>query len=149
MRNYIAEGLGFKLWLPSDWHEYEMEPGHKGRVFSPYQNDFTTCISAEKFKLKYPVKEDDIKTLREGFKNGLKSMKGVRIEKFEESQQAPIYMFDAVFTYLDGDVQRKRWVRNVYWGNGQLVLIAQGKDVADYTYWEPMFFNTMYTADIK
>jgi hypothetical protein len=149
MRNYVAEQLGFKIWVPSDWHEFEMEKGHKGIVFAPYADDFNTCLSAEKIKLKYVIKEADVPVLREGFQNGMKALPGVEIEKFDESLTDPIYLFDARFTFLDGDVRRKRWVRNVYWGNGQLVLIAQGKDVADFDYWEPMFFNAMYTADIK
>ncbi len=149
MYNHIAEKLGFKLWLPTDWHQLEMEKGHKGMIFSPYPDDPNTCFSAEKVKLKYSIKEDDVPILREGFRNGLRSLPGVEILKFEESLSPTVNFFDAWFTYLDGDVRRKRWVRNVYWGNGQLILIAQGRDVADYDYWEPMFFNAMYTADIR
>ncbi len=149
MRNYIAEKLGFKLWLPSDWHEFKMEKGHRGMIFSPYKDDPSTCFMAEKIRLKYSVKEADIPILREGFQNGLKSLPGVEVEKFDESLSPTVNLFDAWFTFLEGEVRRKRWVRNVYWGNGQLILIAQGRDVADYNYWEPMFFNTMYTADIK
>src|SRR6266542_1308704 len=117
MTNHIAAELGFKVWLPSDWHEFKMPKGHKGLIFSPYKDDARTSFSAEKIKLRYSIKESDVRALHEGFQNGMKAMSGVEIEKFEESLVDPIYMFDARFTLLDSDVRRKSWVRNVYWGN--------------------------------
>jgi hypothetical protein len=39
-------------------------------------------------------------------------------------------------------------VRNIYWGDGQLILIAQGATVDEFQYWLPMFYNTMVTLEI-
>ncbi|MCL4504737.1 MAG: hypothetical protein M1434_05495 [Chloroflexi bacterium] len=149
MRYYVTEKWGFAIWLPSDWYEFQMDKGHKGVIFSPHKDDTDTCLSVEKFTLKISIKDADIPILRKGFHDGVNALPGVEVEKFDESLSTTINFFEARFTYLDNEVRRKRWIRNVYWGNGQLVMIAQGKDTADFDYYEPMFFNTMYTTDIK
>ena len=148
MRYYVAEKWGFGIWLPSDWYEFQMDTGYKGVIFSPYKDDTNTCFSIEKFTLKVSVKETDVPILRKGFRDGVNALPGVEVEKFDETITQTVKMFEARFTYLDNGNRRKRWIRNLYWGNGQLVMIAQGKDSADFNYYEPMLFNTMYTIDI-
>ena len=44
--------------------------------------------------------------------------------------------------------ERKRWVKSMYWGRSNLVLMAQGATVEEYAYWEGMLFNAMLTYEI-
>ncbi len=139
---------GYAVWMPSDWFEFKLKPRQVGMLFSPYQDDLNTSFLILKKKLKYSVTPDDIPTLREGFMSGIKALPGVEIESTDESLSSSINFFEARFTFLEGENRRKRWVRNLYWGNGQLILIAQGRTPEDFEYWLPMFFNTMLTTQI-
>jgi len=148
MRMHIDKKGGYGAWLPSDWTQLKLKRGHFGMLFSPYKDDINTSILFEKHKLKVSVTKDDMEVLREGFHDGIKALSGVEIESLEENLSDTINVFDARFTFLEGENRRKRWVRNIYWGEGQLVVIAQGRTVQDFDYWLPMFFNTITTIKI-
>lgn len=139
---------GYSVWIPSDWYQLELKRNIHGLMFSPYKDDLNTSILAEKRKLKYITTEKDMPFLRDAFKEGVMALPGVELEFWDESFSKTVNVFDARFTFLDGEVRRKRWVRNIYWGEGQLILIAQGKDVETFNYWEGMFYNIMVTASV-
>ncbi len=100
----------------------------------------------EKRRLKYSITPEDIDVLREGFFKGITDLPGAEIEWQDESLSDSINFFEARFTFLEGENRRKRWVRNIYWGDGQLIMIAQGRTPEDFEYWLPMFYNTMVTT---
>jgi hypothetical protein len=139
---------GFGIWLPSDWEQIKLKPKHHGWLFTPYKDDINTSLLVEKHKLKFKVKADDMPFLRESFHQGVMSLPGAEIESIDENLSDPIFTFDVKFTFMEGEFKRKRWVRTIYWGNGQLVLIAQGRTPEDYEYWLPMFYNSMTTLQI-
>jgi hypothetical protein len=137
---------GFSVWLPSDWTEFKLRRHHRGMLFSPYKDDINTSFLVEKRRLKITITPEDLDVLREGFHRGIKELPGVEIESQDEHLTDSINFFEARFTFLEGENRRKRWVRDIYWGDGQLILIAQGRTVEDFEYWLPMFFNTMTTT---
>lgn len=145
---HVAEREGYALWLPSDWHRFKMRKGHRGAIFSPRPDDYTTSFSAEKARLPYKVKKEDLATLREGFAAGLSSLPGAQIEWQEETQSEGVLALDARFTFVENGERRKRWVRVIYAGNAQLTLIAQGRTPEDFEYWMPVFYNTMMTLEL-
>lgn len=139
---------GFSVWLPSDWHKRELKPKHVGMLFSPYPDDINTCLLVEKKKLKVKVKREDADVLREGFQQGLMALPGIEIEWTDEKLTDTILIFEARYTFLEGEERRKRWTRSIYWGEGHLIMIAQGRTPEDFDYWLPMFFNTITTTQI-
>ena len=72
----------------------------------------------------------------------------VDIEWRKETVTRVFKGWDARFVYRDGDVERKRWVRTMFWGDAQLTFIAQGKDVATYEYYAGMFYNSLMTFEL-
>jgi hypothetical protein len=148
IRKFVDIDEGYGIWLPSDWHRTDMVDGHKGAIFSPYPDRLDTCFVSEKHRLKYKVTQEDIPDLRKGFEAGLNAMPGVVVEKINEIITSTLITFEAIFTFEEEGQTRKRWVRNVYWGEGQLVMLAQGATPQEYEYWLPMFYNTMMTAEI-
>ncbi len=148
VRKYVDVEAGYALWIPSDWHRFEMTNGHHGAIYSPYPDSFDTSFSAQKNILDYKVTEDDVPLLREGFDAGLASLPGIEIESQDEIVTSTLITLEARFTFLEGEARRKRWVRNVYWGEGQLLLIAQGATPEEFQYWLPMFYNTMMTIEL-
>ena len=148
MKLYHDDKGGYGVWLPSDWTQFKLRRHHRGFLFSPYKDDINTSFLIEKRMLKVSVTPDDMDVLREGFHQGIKDLPGVEIESQDESLSDSVNLFEARFTFLEGENRRKRWVRNVYWGNGQLIMIAQGRTVEDFEYWLPMFYNTMTTTQL-
>jgi hypothetical protein len=144
----LNKEAGFGLWMPSDWHKTKLTAEHNGLLFSPDPDEINTGLLAEKRKLKYKVKVDDLPVLREAFMDGIKALPGVEIEMQDESLTKGISFFEARFTFLDGDVRRKRWIRNIYWNRANDVVIAQGKTVEDFDHWLPMFYNTMMNIQV-
>jgi hypothetical protein len=139
---------GYSVWLPNDWFQYKLKRHHRGMLFSPYKDDINTSFLVEKKKLKVTVTVADIDILREGFQQGMIELPGVEIESQGESLSDSVNFFEGRFTFLEGENRRKRWVRSIYWGDGQLIMIAQGRTVEDFEYWLPMFYNTITTAQI-
>lgn len=139
---------GYTLVVPTDWKKIPMKKGMVGLMFSPYKDDINTCIMTQKHTMKFKIKTSDLILLRDSFEQGIKDLPGVEIEKFDASYSDTINVFDAIFTFMDGDVRRKRWTRNIYWGEAQLVVIAQGRTPEDYEYWLPMFFNSITTLSV-
>lgn len=145
---YLDPEMAFGIWLPSDWTKFEMETGHHGVIFSPYKDNFDTSFTAEFHRLKYNVNTDDLPILQEAFEEGIKALPGIEIDELNYIPTATLITLEAKFTFIEGNIRRKRWVRNIYWGNGQLVFIAQGATVKEYEYWLPMFYNTMVTFKV-
>jgi hypothetical protein len=145
---HVNEEGGYGIWMPSDWVKFPMKEGRKGFIFSPNKDNFDTCLMTESFRLKVFVTEDDLPVLQSAFEEGIEKLPGVEIEEKKGEGTKDVIILEAKFTFLEGEHRRKRWVRNLYWGNGQLVLIAQGSDADEFQYWMPMFFNAMMTFEL-
>lgn len=145
---HVFGDAGYGVWVPQDWHRLELNTGNPGALFVPDLDDMDTCLLVEKVTLDYSVEEDDISALREGFEQGLSQLDIVDIEWRKETVTRVFKGWDARFVYRDGDVERKRWVRTMFWGDAQLTFIAQGKDVATYEYYAGMFYNSLMTFEL-
>lgn len=142
-----AEG-GYAVWLPGDWRQIDMVEGRRGWIFTPYPDRFDTCFICEKIVLDYKVTPEDIDILKEGFEAGILTLPDAKIEDVRYETGRMVVIMEAKFTFTEDGVSRKRWVKNLYWGEGNLVLIAQGATVEEYEYWLPMFFNTMNSYEV-
>jgi hypothetical protein len=143
-----ADETGFGIWIPTGWHETKVTEGTKGMLYSPYPDDINTGVLAITNRLKVNITDSDLPILREGFLSGVKALPGVELELETESLSNTYSFFEARFTYLDGNVRRKRWVRNIYWNKSNYIIIAQGKTVEEFDYWMPIFYNIMMTANV-
>ena len=139
---------GYAVWLPSDWRKIDMVEGRNGWVFTPYKDHFDTCFMSEKITLDFKVKAEDIDILVEGFEAGLNSLQDVVIEHKNYETGKMVILMEAKLTFTENGHRRKRWVKSMYWGEANLVLIAQGATEEDYAYWESMLFNSMMTYEL-
>ncbi len=144
---HIDHEGGYAIWTPSDWQKHEMSQGHHGFVFYPDASEPATFLSTEKVVLDYKVTMDDIPVLREGFQAGLNSLPDIDIEFQDEAITKTLKMFEAKFTFTEDGETRKRWLRLIYWGEAQLIVMAQGASPESYHYWLPMFFNSLMTIE--
>jgi hypothetical protein len=148
MLKHANEAGGFAVWLPMGWTKVKMSKGHRGNVFFPEADKPDTYFSAELYRLKFKVSEDDVPVLREGFNAGLQALPEIQIESQDEIVTNTLITFEARYTFSEGTAQRKRWLRNIYWGRGQIVFIAQGATAAEFNYWLPMFYQAMVTFEM-
>lgn len=139
---------GYSVWLPNDWRKIEMVEGHKGWIFTPYTDNFDTCFISEKITLDFKTTPEDKDILIEGFEEGIRNLPDVEIEETHYDTGKKIILLEAKFTFMEDGKRRKRWVKSLYWGEANLVMMAQGATVEDYEYWLPMFFNTMNTYEL-
>jgi hypothetical protein len=149
MTKHVDKEAGFAVWLPSDWRKIDMVEGRRGWVFTPYKDNFDTCITAEKITLDYKVKPEDIDLLVEGFEAGINSLPEAVIEHKNYDKGKRVILLEAKFLFEENGQRRKRWVKSMYWGEANLVLVAQGASEEDYAYWESMLYNAMMTYELQ
>ncbi len=145
---HVFPEAGYSIWIPTGWRRLEMTNGHEGAIFAPYPDRYDTCISIEKVALEHTVRQKDVPVLRKGFVAGINSLPDAQIESQDEAITPTLIMFEAKFTFSEDDVTRKRWLRVIYWGTGQLIAMAQGATPDEYEYWLPMFYNSLMTVEI-
>jgi hypothetical protein len=149
MTKHWDREAGYAVWLPSDWRKIDMVEGRHGWIFTPYKDNFDTCLISEKNTLDFKAKPEDVEVLAEGFEAGINSLPDVIIEHKNYETGKMVILLEAKFTFTENGQRRKRWIKSMYWGEANLVLIAQGATVEDYAYWEGMLFNTMMTYEIN
>jgi len=148
-KKYWDHEAGYAVWLPSDWRQIDMVKGKRGWIFTPYEDNFDTCIVSEKIVLKYPVEPKDADILMQGLLDGVNSLSDPVILETKKDTGQKVVLLEVKFTFMENGQRRKRWVKSMYWGNSNLVLIAQGATEEDYKYWEGMLFNAMVTYEIN
>jgi len=149
MFKHLDDQAGYGVWIPSGWHYTPMTGGRRGIFYAPKADDIQTSFSIEKHDLDISIRAKDIKILAKGFMDGIEALPEVEVESHEESVgKSGVILLQARFTFVEDGMRRKRWTRIVYWGTGQLTMIAQGATVADFDLYEPMFYNTMMTIEL-
>jgi hypothetical protein len=149
MHKHVDEEGGYAIWVPKGWREIPMTGDHHGVIFTPHTDRIDTSFATEKRDLPFSVSDEDFDVLREGFEKGLQSLPEVEIESQNERITKTFKILEARCTFVEDGVRRKRWVRNAYWGEGQLILIAQGATEEEFAYYEGMFYNTMMTLEVN
>jgi len=136
----------YSFLVPDGWHYHELESEHgHGAIYAPDPEDVANSLSVEGRDLGVEVKPQDLKTLRQGFALGLRQLPGSVVERIEAETVGNLVTMEARHTFRDGRARRKRWVRLLYRGTVQVRIVAQGRTVADFELWEPMFFQSMRT----
>jgi hypothetical protein len=148
IRKYYDEDAGYAVWLPHEWRQIDMVEGHRGWIFTPYADRYDTCFMCEKITLDFKVTPEDLDILTEGFEAGIKSMPDAIIEDTRYETGKMVVILEVKFSFTENGVTRKRWVKSLYWGEGNLVMIVQGANAEEYDYWMPMFFNTMNSYEV-
>jgi len=139
---------GYAVWVSHDWRKIDMVEGRNGWIFTPYPDNFDTCFTCEKIKLDYEVTPDDAEILLEGLEEGINNLPDAVIEYRNVDTGKMVIIMEVKFTFMEDGQRRKRWIKNMYWGNANLVLIAQGATEEDYSYWEGMLYNAMMTYEL-
>ena len=136
--------VGYSLLLPDGWHQFELEAGD-GVFFAPMADDRLTGLEVAGRDLGTDVEPGDLAVIERGFLAGLRQLPGCQIESHEAEAISRLLTLEARLTFRDGDVVRKRWVRQLYQGRVQVRVVAQGATPEAFAHWEPMFTTMMRT----
>jgi len=91
------------------------------------------------------VTADDLPDLRQAFLAGLEAVPGSYIEQQQSFANEYAIGIDAVQTYDEDGVRRKRWIKLLYKGSTQARLIARAPSVEAYDRLRPLFAPCMTT----
>jgi hypothetical protein len=136
----------FVLLVPDGWQRLDLHGSRSGVFYAPDPHGLLTGLAIEAQDLGTPVQAADLAALRNGLLAGARTLSGCTIEHHETEVIDELLTLEARFTFYDGVIVRKRWVRLLYQGRNQVRLIAQGATVEAFASWEPMFFEAMRTV---
>ncbi len=136
--------IGYSLLIPEGWQRFDLEAGD-GVFFAPTLDSRETGLEVAGRDLGTDVQPDDLAIIQRGFLTGLQRLPDCQIESREAESIGRLLTLEARFTFRDGDVVRKRWVRQLYQGRVQVRVVAQGATPDAFGYWEPMFTTMMRT----
>ena len=140
------DAWGYTIRRPEVWQArpLDVEGGH-GVVFTPDPKALDTMISVEIRDLGVVVWQRDLRDIETGFLNGLRAVPGSTIERHKAYANEFAIGVDAVQTFSDGGVVRKRWIRLLHKKSRQARVIAQGATVAEYERLRPLFAPCLTT----
>jgi hypothetical protein len=138
----------FGCRYPMDWHQFELDPGREGVLFSPQSANPQTFISVWISKLEHHVEADDVGLLSKSLNQGLKQLSGYTLESSKDDVIDNLVRFERIYTFEEQGVTRKRKVWYTYAANWLLVIAYQGETVAEYDYWLPMGNYLFMTFDL-
>lgn len=138
--------LGYSFFVPDGWHRLGVD-GEEGTgvLYAPSIDDSFTSISVVGRDLGVEARAADLPDLRAGFRRGLRQFPKSRVESVEAESVGSLITIEGRHTYPDGGATRKRWVRLLYQGTLLVRIVAQATSVAEFAYWEPMFYQTIRT----
>jgi hypothetical protein len=138
----------YSFFAPIDWQRVDWPDDREGVLFVPSADDPLTVLAVELRDLGLEPTPDDLDDLNEGFLSGIQALPDAQIEMQDKWHIGDTMCLEAKYTFMDGDVRRKRWVRQFYHETRQIAMTAQGASVEVYDYWQPMFFEAMMTTKI-
>lgn len=138
----------FSFFIPVDWSRFNWQDDRQGALYGPSADDAHTIFAVELQDLGFPISDDDLDDLFDGFLTGIQQLPGVEIESSEKRVAGALVSLEAKYTFLENETTRKRWVRVLYHNTRQIAFTAQGATPEIYDYWLPMFFEAMMTAKV-
>jgi hypothetical protein len=138
----------YSFFTPMDWHPFSWPDDREGEIQGPDLNDPFTVFAVSLQDLGTQITSDDLDVVAEGFFESIDQLPNVQIETCHQAAKSKMLQLEAKYTFLDGDIVRKRWIRVFYHVTRQITMTAQGATPEKYDYWLPIFFQAMMTAKI-
>ncbi|MBI1295959.1 hypothetical protein GC175_13480 [bacterium] len=135
--------LGFSLMYPSAWHQFQWLDGRRGVLYGPVFNDNSTIFAVAIQDLGIVVNQRDVKDLHVGFIAGIGRLDESRIETQRQWQSGVQIGMEARYTFREGEIVRKRWVRVFYQDTRQLTITAQAATQDEFAHWLSTFQTAM------
>ena len=138
VRTYTEPNNRYSFRYPTGWHEFALEDGREGVMFSPEAENPTTWFSVWSQQLPESIVAEDLDDLREGVDEGLASLPECNVEHATDQALENLIKFERIYTFREGEATRKRKVWLLYVDTWLIVATWQGGSEAAYKHWAGM-----------
>jgi hypothetical protein len=133
------DGQGrYSVRFPSDWHQFDIDFGRDGRLFSPSATNTHTYVAIWIDQLQFTAEANDATDLAEAFEKGLAQLPACTILERSDTVIGNLIKFERFYTFDDNGVTRKRKVWAMYVDKWLMVLTYQGETVDEWEHWYGM-----------
>jgi hypothetical protein len=138
----------FSFFIPLGWQRSDWEDGRIGVLYYPVPEDPQTVFAVEEKDLGMVISPEDLDRLDAEFIDTIEQLPEGEIELQDKAVVGEQMQLEYKYTFREGCVMRKRWVRVFYLGTRETTMMAQGASLDLYDYWLPWFFEAMATAQV-
>jgi hypothetical protein len=138
----------FSFFIPIGWQRSDWNDGRIGVLYYPVSEDPQTVFAVELKDLGTAISPEDLDRLDVEFVDGIEQLPEGEIELQDKAVVGEQMQLEYKYTFREGCVMRRRWVRVFYLGTRETTMMAQGSTLDLYDYWLPWFFEAMATAQV-
>jgi hypothetical protein len=138
----------FSFFVPIDWQRSDWDDGRTGVLYYPVLDDPQTVFAVETKDLGKVISSEDLDRLDAGFIDTIEQLPEGEIESHDKAVIGEQMQLECKYTFREGCVMRRRWVRVFFLGTRETIMTAQGSTLDLYDYWLPWFFEAMATAQV-
>jgi hypothetical protein len=138
----------FSFFVPIDWQRSDWEDGRTGVLYHPVPDDPQTVFAVELKDLGMAISPEDLDRLDAEFVDTIEQLPEGEIESHDKAVVGEQMQIEYKYTFREGCVMRRRWVRVFYLGIHETTMTTQGSTLDLYDYWLPWFFEAMATAQV-
>jgi hypothetical protein len=138
----------FSFFVPISWQRAEWDDGRTGVLYYPEPDDPLTVFAVEVKDLGRVISAEDLDRLDAEFIDTIELLPEGEIELHDKAVVGEQMQLEYEYTFREGCVMRRRWVRVFYLGTHETTMMAQGSTLDLYDYWLPWFFEAMATAQV-
>jgi hypothetical protein len=138
----------FSFFVPIDWQRSGWDDGRIGVLYYPVPDDPQTVFAVEEKDLGMAISPGDLDRLDAEFVDTIEQLPEGESESHDKAVVGEQMQLEYKYTFREGCVMRRRWVRVFFLGTHETTMTAQGSTLDLYDYWLPWFFEAMATAQV-
>jgi hypothetical protein len=138
----------FSFFIPIGWQRADWDDGRAGVLYYPEPDDPQTVFAVEVNDLGRVISAEDLDRLDADFIDAIERLPEAEMEQHGKAAIGEQMQLEYKYTFREGCVTRRRWVRVFVLGTHETTMTAQGSTLDLYDYWLPWFFEAMATAQV-
>jgi hypothetical protein len=138
----------FSFFIPIGWQRSNWNDGRTGVLYYPVPDDPQMLFPVELKDLGMGVSPEDLDRLDTDFVEAIGQLSEGEIELHDKAVVGEQMQLEYKYTFREGCVMRRRWVRVFFLGTRETTMTAQGATLDLYDHWLPWFFEAMATARV-
>lgn len=128
----------YTVRFPIDWHQFDIDFGRDGKLFSPSASNTNTYVAVWVEQMEFSADGKDAPVLAKSFNQGLSQLADCTILEQDDVVIGNLIKLERFYTFNDNGVIRKRKVWAMYVGKWLMVLTFQGETVEEWEHWYAM-----------
>lgn len=139
----------FDVWVPADWRLSDQGKGGDTVLILTPADGSGASFTIMARQADKQVTVFDIPALAARFSTLVQALPGSQAAWQARWLQGSGYGFEARHSFADGDTQAQRWVRQIYAGDREYLLVAQAASSTDFNLYTRQFLAMMLTFRVR